>query len=674
MRFVAVTFLCLAVAVSLAAQQTSAPDTAPAQQDSTTAAQPSQSSGPPAAVSSAPNPSTAQDSGTSAQPAQATPPTQAQPEQGSSPEGSAPSTSAAGVAIVAPESPKDIAEAKREFKAGVKLKSSGKLDQALKKFERASELNPHNVEYLTAREFTRQQLVMEALERGNKALMNHNEIVAMAEFRRALEYDPTNDFALQQLLASAPVEEPPAQSARLVERSTPIELQPNATRHDFHYRGDARTLLTQLAQAYGLSAEFDDSVQQRRIHFDIEDVGFATAVDAAESVTKTFWIPLSARQILFAADTVENRRTFERMSLRTFYVPDVTDAQLTELSNSLRVLLNARYIAADRAQSTITIRAEEPLVEAAAQIIESLAGPRPEVLLDMHVYQISSSLLRQIGTTWPQQFTMFNISPALLAGLGAGAQSLINQLIASGGINAANSQAISALLAQLSNQANSLLQQPFATFGGGLTLFGITAGGVGTTIKVNLNESDVRNLEHVTLRASQNNAAVLKIGERYPIINATFAPIYNTSAIAKVIGNQTYTAPFPSFNFEDLGVNMKATPVIHSDKDVTLKLELQIRSLGTQTVNGIPIINNREYSGSITLKNGETGVVAGLVSRADSRSINGYPFLSRVPAFTYASSEHDRNTDEDELMIVLTPRISRMAEPSSFAMRLPAGH
>ena len=352
----------------------------------------------------------------------------------------------------------------------------------------------------------------------------------------------------------------------------------------------------------------------------------------------------------------------------------MADTQLTELANSLRVLLNVRYIVADRAQSSVTIRAEYSLVEAATQIIESLSGPRPEVLLDMHVYQISSSFLRQVGTTWPQQFTMFNISPALLAGLGANAQNLINQLIASGGINAGNSQAISALLGQLANQANSLLQQPFATFGGGLTLFGLTAGGVGTTVQLNLNESDIRNLEHVTLRASQNNAAVLKIGERYPIINATFAPIYNTPAIAQVIGNQSYIAPFPSFNFEDLGVNMKATPVIHSDQDVTLKLELQIRSLGAQNVNGIPIINNREYSGSITLKNGEPGVVAGLISLADSRSINGYPFLSRVPAVTYATSEHDKNTQESELLIVITPRISRMAEARSFAMQVPAGH
>src|ERR1035437_9348618 len=225
------------------------------------------------------------------------------------------------------------------------------------------------------------------------------------------------------------------------------------------------------------------------------------------------------------------------------------------------------------------------------------AGGRPEVLLDMRVYEISSSFLRQLGTTPPAQFNLFNISPALIAGLGQNSQNLINQLIASGGINQANSQAIQALLAQLSSQASSILSTPFATFGGGATLFGLS-GGTGTTVNFNLNQSDIRSLEHVTLRASQNTAAVFKVGERYPIINATFAPIYNSSAISKVIGSQSYIAPFPSFNFEDLGLNLKATPIIHADRDVTLKLELNIRSLGGQTVNGIPIINNREYSGS----------------------------------------------------------------------------
>ena len=580
-----------------------------------------------------------------------------------------------GTSVVATETPKELAQAKRDFQKGVKLKAAGKLDQAYDKFDKAAELSPHNLEYITAREFTRQQLVMQALQRGNKAMLENKEIVAMAEFRRATEYDPTNDFAIQRLRDSLPAEmEPARQSMRVVEQSTPIQLQPSEAHHDFHYRGDARGLLTQVAQAYGVIAEFDDSVKPARVRFDIEDVNFATAMDAAMHVTKTFWVPLSSRQLLFAADTLENRRALERMSLRTFYLPDVSsEQQLNETMNLLRVLLNLRFIAAQKSQNTITVRAEQPLVEAAARLLESLSGGTPEVMLDMRVYEVSASLARQIGTALPTQFTMFNISPALIGGLGQNAQNLINQLIASGGINQANSTAIQALLAQLANQSNSILTQPFASFGGGLTLFGLTTGGTGITVNLNVNDSNLRSLEHVTLRAGQNDPAVLKIGERYPLVNATFSPIYNSPAIAQVIGNSSYKAPFPSFYFEDLGLVLKATPAIHAERDVTLKLELAIRSLGTQTVNGMPIINNQEYNGTITVKDGESSVVTGLLSRADALSLTGYPFLSRVPGLTYASSEHNKNGMDDELLVVITPHIVRLPERSPFAMSLPSG-
>jgi len=280
-----------------------------------------------------------------------------------------------------------------------------------------------------------------------------------------------------------------------------------------------------------------------------------------------------------------------------------------------------------------------------------------------------------LGTTLPTQFTLFNISPSLLASLGAGAQNLINQLIASGGINQANSQAIQALLGQLQQSSqNSLLSlQPFATFGGGLTLMGLNASPPGITVTLNLNESDVKNLEHVTLRASQNSPTVMRLGERYPIVNATFAPIYNTQAIASVISNGSYIAPFPSINYEDLGLNLKTTPIIHSDAAVSMKLDLNLRSLGSTTVNGIPIINNRQYSGSITLKNGESAVIAGIISEVDSRSLSGYPFLSRVPGLTYGAAEHDKNVNNDDLLIVITPHILRMPRQEAIAIPLARG-
>ena len=153
----------------------------------------------------------------------------------------------------------------------------------MKKFELAAELAPHNVEYLTAREFTRQQLVMEALKRGNQAMLDHNEIVAMADFRRALEFDPTNEYALQRL-----------RDRYRWRRTADCERTSGGAVHSDRNAAHGhrtttsisvamrKTLLTQVAQAYGITAQFDDSVQQQRVRFDIEDVNFATAMEAAD--------------------------------------------------------------------------------------------------------------------------------------------------------------------------------------------------------------------------------------------------------------------------------------------------------------------------------------------------------------------------------------------------------
>jgi tetratricopeptide (TPR) repeat protein len=605
-------------------------------------------------------------------------PSSSQQAQGTGPQAAsqAPETKPAGTLIVNPESPKELSEAKHDFEAGVKLKKSGNLEQAFGKFQEAAELNPHSVDYVTAREVTRQELAMDAINRGNKALREQKEIVAMAEFRRALQFDPQNEFAIQRLKESVWRNNPGSDKMR-VASSDEILLQPNPSHHDFHFRGDARSLLTEVGKAYGINVEFEDSVKATRTRFDIEDVNFATAMEAASSVTKTFWIALTPKAILVIADSAQNRSAFERMSIRTYYLPDaITPQELVDMTNLLRVVLELRFVIQNPAESSITIRAPQPVLEAATQLLRNIVAARPEVLLDVRVYQISQSLLRQLGANLPTQFTLFNISPALIAGLGLGAQNLINQLIASGGINQANTQGIQALLGQLAQNtsANSLLQmQPFATFGGGLTFMGLSAKPPGVGYTFNLNESSVQNLENAQLRASQNSPSTLLIGERYPIINATYAPIYNTQAIANVIGNGSYIAPVPSVNYEDLGLRLKVTPLIHRDS-VSMKLELQLRSLGSSSVNGIPIINNREYSGNITAQSGESSVVAGIISESDSRNVMGWPFLSRVPGLTYTASEHDKNVNDADLLVVITPHILRAPAQESIAITLPIGH
>jgi type II secretory pathway component GspD/PulD (secretin) len=159
------------------------------------------------------------------------------------------------------------------------------------------------------------------------------------------------------------------------------------------------------------------------------------------------------------------------------------------------------------------------------------------------------------------------------------------------------------------------------------------------------------------LRAAQGKDATFKLGERYPILNASFAPVFNNSAIAQVVGNQSYTAPFPSVNYEDIGLTLKAKPLVHNNSDVAVELEIQFRTLGSTNSNGIPDILNREYKGGILLKNGEPAVVAGMITQSDQKSLNGLPLFSTIPGFGLLTSQRTKQEEHDELLILITPRV-----------------
>jgi Flp pilus assembly secretin CpaC len=256
----------------------------------------------------------------------------------------------------------------------------------------------------------------------------------------------------------------------------------------------------------------------------------------------------------------------------------------------------------------------------------------------------------------PYTFNLYNIPAVALAGLGGqNLQNLINQLIASGGINQAGSTSLAGLLSQLTGQQNSIFSQPLATFGGGLTFMGLSLDQLAAQLSVN--ESWVRTLDDVTLRAGQSTDATLHLGQRYPILNATYAPIYNSPQISQVLGNQSYIPPVPSVSYEDLGLNLKATPTIHGDGSVSLKLELQVRSLTGQATKGVPVISNREYKASISLKDGEPAFVAGQISNTDMRSMTGLPGLGHIPILNMAMMTNTLEEDHDELMIAITPHV-----------------
>lgn len=556
-------------------------------------------------------------------------------------------------------SKKEIKEARQAYEQGVKLQSRQSLEEALERFTEAARLDPQSLQFLTAREVMKAKLVFDHIERGNVFLMEDARIRAAGEFRAALDLDPDNSFAEERLeestreAAPVPLEILPA---RLAE-SEEIHLRPTGGKSTFHFSGDIHELFSELGAAYSITVQFDDSVQTRQVRFNVDNVDFFTALKLACQVSKTMWAPTDAQHVLIAADTTENHKQFDRMSLRTFVLPPhSTPQEATEFTNTLRSMLDLQKVSVGQTANVLEVRGPQWAVETCSKLLEQLNNARPQVVLDVRVFQISHQLMRNMGVHLPNTFNLYNIPAVALAGLGGQSiTQLINQLIASGGINQAGSSSLSGLLAQLTGQQNSIFSQPLATFGGGLTFMGLSLDQLAAQLSVN--ESWARSLDNLSMRAGEGTDATFHLGERFPIQNASYAPIYNSPQISQVLGNQSYIPPFPSVSYEDLGLQVKAKPTVHGDGSVSLQLELQVRSLTGQSNNGVPVISNREFKGSINLKDGEPAFVAGEISQTDTLSMSGIPGLGAIPLLNMALVNNTKEEDDDELMIAITPHV-----------------
>jgi general secretion pathway protein D len=558
---------------------------------------------------------------------------------------------------------KEKKEARSVFREGVKLEQQHRLPEALDLFDKALRLVPQEMQYLTAREVVKSELVFSHMQRGNALLLENAHAPAAAEFRAALDLDPENSFARERLeeanreMAPTPAPLHWALPVTTID-SAEVHLEPSELRATFHYSGDVRGLFAELSAAYGVTVQFDDSLKAREVRFNVDDVDFVTALKLACRVSKNMWTPLGPHQIFIADDTEANHKQFDRMLLRTFMLPPhSTPADVTELVNLIKTVLDLKLVAAGQNVDTLEVRGPAPMIEVCSRFLDQLGNQRPQVMLDVQVLQIDHQLTRNIGVHIPNTFNLYNIpAAALLAAAGGqNIQQLINQLIASGGINQAGSSAISGLLAQLGGQASSIFSQPLATFGGGLTFSGLSLDQF--TAALSVNESWVRSLSNVGIRASQGTDAKLHLGERYPIQNASYAPIYNSPQISAVLGNQSYVPPFPSVSYEDLGLSLTAKPTVQADSSVTLHLELQVRSLTGSSSNGVPVISNREYQGTINLKDGEPAVVAGEISKTDTLALTGIPGLGFLPGLNQLMVNNTKDSESDELMIVITPHV-----------------
>jgi hypothetical protein len=440
-------------------------------------------------------------------------------------------------------------------------------------------------------------------------------------------------------------------------------------------------LIQTVFRAYGIEASVDQSVSGASVKLELDEATFAEAVKAACMVTDSFIVPLDAHRALVAKDTTENRRQYVRQELETVYLGGMDPKEMTDVGNMAKTVFQAQQVAVEPTAGTLTIRAPSATMRAFNSTMTELLDGRSQVLLDVRLVQLAHTHGMATGITPPQHFTVFNVYSEEQAILNAN-QALVQQIIASGLAAPGDTLAILGILLASGQVSNPIFQNGLALFGGGLTLSGISP--APATLTMSLNSSESRQLDQIQLRVSDGEEGTLKSGMRYPITTSQYSNLGSfgqnipgltsagsSSSLSSLLSQLSASQPvIPQIEYQDLGLTLKATPRVIRSGEVALTIDMKITALGAQSLNGVPVLNNRSYSGAVTLKDGEGVVLVSQVDKEESHAISGTPGFSEIPGLNNVTLK-DTNKNYASLLIIITPRVVRRTQPAGHSTMMP---
>ena len=461
------------------------------------------------------------------------------------------------------------------FARARRLTAKNELDEALIEYQIAFELNPSNGDIELELESTRNKLKA-------KLAVNRNGLTE-----------------LESLVTKARNSPPPG-----------LSLPDDAKLPDslvFREAG-SRDVFTALARFANVNMTFDQTFTDIPISIDLRNITFGDALDSVTKTTGNFYRVTAPRTITIIPDTPAKRREYANEIVQTFYL---SNADLKETIDLLRIVIDARRVAPLEATNAITIKDTPERVAAASRIITAIDKARPEVVIDVELLEVDRRSLREYG----------------LQVASSDQNGISGQL----GINREGLSIDNFLSLTQSDVFISNLPSLF--------------------YRLLKNDTSTRTLANPHLRTSEGLPAQARFGERVPVPVTTFAPIA-TGGVAQ--------QPITSFNYENIGVNIDITPRTHHDGNVSLTMQLEISSISGTGFGGLPTFGSRSINTTIRLKDGETSMLAGLIRDDERDVLSGIPGLSSLPLVGRLFAYNRTETQETDIILTLTPHIIRV--------------
>jgi general secretion pathway protein D len=536
-------------------------------------------------------------------------------------------------------------KAKAIYEKGQDAEARENYEGAYNFYKQAYDLKPKDLRYKASFERLRFKAAATIVHQGQKLREEGKLQEALADFQKAALIDPSLFIAQQELKRTVQMineaNNPPPQAAgppgslrrKISEAGGPVELAPiSVVPITVKLTEDSKVIYQTIGQLAGVNVLFDPDYTSRRIKVELNGVTLEDALQITALESKTFWRPVTGNTIFVAQDNPAKRKELEQSVLKTFYLQNLSQpTELQDVVNAIRAVLDVQRVQQLLSQNALVVRGTPDQIALAEKLVEDLDKARPEVIIDIAVLQVSKDKSRTLGLSPPTSATVT-------------LQSNINTTTTTGTTTSGTGATVT------SGTGTGLELNTLGNLNA--TDFQVTI--PSANLSAVMGDTDTKMLQNPQVRALDNQKATLKIGERVPVATGSFQPGIGGVGINPLVNTQ--------FQYLDVGVNIDVTPHVHADREVTLKITMEISSVvGQSSIGGIsqPIIGQKKIEHEIRLKDGESSLIGGILDDSQTRSLAGIPGLASIPILGYFFGQRTQDHSQDETVFAITPHIIR---------------
>lgn len=333
---------------------------------------------------------------------------------------------------------------------------------------------------------------------------------------------------------------------------------------------------------------------------------------------------LNENTILIYPKRPDKDRDYKDLVMRTFYLSNADPKQVLAM---IKQMVKTKDVYIDERLSMLVMRDTAEAVAVAERLIAAQDLPQSEIILDVEILEVTSTDLLNMGIEYPQKISA---SIGVPNGLGA--------------ITAGNSISLDKL--------NNLNKSDVL----------VNIGSPAVTANFAHNKGNTNILANPKIRVKNREKAKVQIGDRVPVITTTT--------------NNGVTSE--SITYLDVGLTLNVEPTLSIDNDISVKVSLEVSNVTdkskTTSGNTVYTIGTRNATTNMSARDGETQVLAGLLSRTNQSTGNALPGLGELPVLNRLFGNQSDDNKKTELILLITPRVVRnLAIPSPHITTFESG-